>query len=46
MKNDAKMVWAFYHQEDYVKRCYKNYRLGWGEMLHPINLDRLQKYNI
>ena len=29
------MVWAFYYQEDHAKRCYKNYRFGWGKDASP-----------
>ena len=29
------MVWAFYYQEDHARRCYKNYRFGWGKDASP-----------
>ena len=40
------MIWAFYYQENYVRRCYKNYRFGWRRDACLINMDRLRKYNI
>ena len=30
-KIKAKMVWAFYHQENHVRRCYKDYKFQWGK---------------
>ena len=32
---EAKMVWAFYYQEDYVRMYYKNYRFGWRKDASP-----------
>ena len=29
------MVWAFYYQEDYVRKGYKNYKFGWRRNASP-----------
>ena len=34
-KIKAKMVWAFYHQENHVRRCYKDYKFQWGRDALP-----------
>ena len=40
------MVWAFYYQEDHVGGATKITYLDREEILCPINMDRLWKYNI
>ena len=45
-EDEAKMVWIFYYQENMSRGATRITDLDKEEMLCPINMDMLRKYNI